>query len=81
MREDDDKGASWEDRVARNYESKLFREYALVSLPYPRMLSSSSPILQALLLGSERHGEMLRAEGSCGGDSYGGGSLADTRST
>ena len=31
VREDDDEEESWEDRVAKNYESKLFREYALVS--------------------------------------------------
>lgn len=35
VREDDDEEESWEDRVAKNYESKLFREYALVSQIFP----------------------------------------------
>lgn len=37
MREDEEpseSGPSWEDRLARNYESKLFKEYALIDLKH-----------------------------------------------
>lgn len=33
MREEGEDDSSWEARVAKNYESKLFKEFALVSSP------------------------------------------------
>lgn len=51
VREDDDEEESWEDRVAKNYESKLFREYALVSrisFSLPSLCTPFSLLLSSL---------------------------------
>jgi len=45
IRDDEDSGdVSWEERLARAYESKLFKEFALVS-PSSFFMASSSPII------------------------------------
>jgi len=53
IRDDEDSGdVSWEERLARAYESKLFKEFALVSPPLTALFEPSFPPASVCFLSS-----------------------------